>query len=220
MKQSTVIKCFIATTYKSLCRKLIYAHLSRIVYYKTYALFLLESFCKKVCYLESFRLFRSCWAQSSFSNADNDLQYSEFNRFPFLFESPKLWSKSKFVLVLTTLRWDSRNKRSVGWSHICSTTFTFLVFTLTLFIFTFTLFIFTFTFSRLKPHVSHHFHFSIFTFTLFIFTFTFSRLQPNVSHAFNFLLSLSLCSFHFHFQLVMSLIHHQLDIFFHLCCWR
>ena len=61
------------------------------------------------------------WAHSSFANADNDLQYSEFNQFPFLFESPKLWSKSKFVLVLTTLKWDSRNKRSVGWIHVCPT---------------------------------------------------------------------------------------------------
>ena len=74
------------------------------------------------------------WAHSSFANADNDLQYSEFNQFPFLFESLKLWSKSKFVLVLTTLKWDSRNKRSVGRSHMCPTTFTCLVFTFTLFL--------------------------------------------------------------------------------------
>ena len=47
IKHFTAITCFIAITYKILCRKVIYAHLSLIVSNKTYALFHLESFCKK-----------------------------------------------------------------------------------------------------------------------------------------------------------------------------
>ena len=47
MKEFTVIMCYIAITYKTLCRKLFYAHLSRIVSNKILRVFSPGKFLQK-----------------------------------------------------------------------------------------------------------------------------------------------------------------------------